>query len=1122
MRKAFVAGALCVQFFLLFVSLALGQGARGTINGSVTDPSGALISGAQVTIKNTLTGQVTTVNTTADGNYNAPFLQIGKYEVTATHEGFETETKINITLTADQVASVNFMLKVGATSTKVEVVATGTQIDTTTGAVGEVIDQKAISELPLNGRNPAELVFVAPGSINGSFTTAIALPGSGSGFPQETAASVNGSRMGGVSYQLDGITHMNNYFQTASPFPNPEATQEFRVITNNFDAQYGYTSGAIVSIATKSGTNQWHGGVFEFLRNNVLNSKEYFTQQADPLKRNQFGGYMGGPIIKDKLFVFGNVQVTRERVAQSFGGVRVPNNNELAGDFGQFCTVVYGSTFDANGLCNNRAGQLYKSYSDHTDANAYMNNQIDPSNFVPFSTNLETGIPKTDDPLGNIILKGRSQKNDGYEYTLRTDYNISATQTLTGRIFYDNFNRPPYNDPSNYIAGDRSNQAQSVNISINHTWTIRPNMVNDLRGGFNRNNSQTVNGIQVSPSTLGANLPSLSKTIGLVQTNGFSISQIPVQQARHNWIFDDTLSITKGRHSIVAGVSSFTQYGFENATWEADPLIWFNGSVTGNADADFLLGDAQEVATAAGEYNKYSAWNWAAFGQDSIKLKPNLNVNLGVRWEPQIAPVSEQNKLANYWPGYQSTRFPLAPQGMAFGGDPGVPAGGWANQWATFLPRVSVAWSPKALPNTSIRSAFAYMAPPYDYSFYNWQGHNAPFSPEYDMFFNQVDPGCVLNVMNPFLCFSPTNHVDPFPPFAGPGFNPGADATIVLPTNVKAGFDRGFVSAREETWNLSIQHSMGNDLLFGATYIGRHDFHLPTSSEMNPGTFVCGPVGPNCTQAQFDSNGARPLADYVLVQQYHSIGVASYHAIQFTVDKRFSHGLQFTSNFTYSRNLDEQAMASISNVGDGLYNPLSYRDNYGVSDLNIPRIWNNTFVYQVPKLGNLGKAGSYLLGSWEIAGVWVLHSGRPFSVNGGNNPDAATGGENNASYSQVGLDLADLVPGQSFKVHQGSKSQWLNQYFNTAAFTYNAIGTFGDSGRNIMQGPGWNNADLMFAKNFPFRERYNIQFRWEMFNALNRTEFSAPDSQFSDPNIGRITSTSAPPRLMQAGLKFSF
>jgi Carboxypeptidase regulatory-like domain len=1101
----------------LSVISAFGQGGRGTINGSVSDPTGAVVAGAEVRITNTLTGQVLSTTTTSEGHYSLPFLQTGNYTVTATKEGFSSETQTGLILNADQVASANFTLKVGVSTAQVSVEATAAQIDTTTGAVAQVVDQKAIEELPLNGRNPAELVFVAPGSINGSFTNAIALPGSGSGFPQETAASVNGSRMGGVSYQLDGITHMNNYFQTASPFPNPDATQEFRVITNNFDAQYGYTAGAIVSIATRSGTNKWHGGVFEFLRNDKLNASDYFTHQIDPLKRNQFGGSLGGPIIHNKLFIFGNVQITRERVALSSGGVQVPNNRELAGDFSQICAGGFTA-----GICNDRdadgnvANQLYKSFDDHTAANAYDNNFVDPSTFAPFSVGLEQGIPKTDDPVGNIILTGRSQKNDAYEYTLRGDYNISATQTLNARFFYDNFNRPPFSGDGNYLTGDRSNQAQSTNVSVNHVWTVRPNLLNNFRFGFNRNNSQTINGIDVSPSTLGANLASVSTTIGLVATNGFWITQIPVIQARHNWIVDDTVSFSKGRHSIVAGVNSFSQYSLENATWEADPLMYFNGSVTGNSDADFLLGYLQQVGTAGGEYNQYHTISWAAFGQDSIKLKPNLNINLGVRWEPQTAPRSLQNKMANYFPGQQSVRFPNAPAGIVFPGDPGVPQGGWRDQWNTFLPRISVAWSPGFLPNTSIRSAFAMMVPPYDFSFYNYQGHNAPFSPEHILTYNQVDPGCTLNVMDPFACYSPTGHKDPFPPFAGPDFIPPQDVAFVTPLNLRASFAKDYVPAKEYSWNLSIQHTIGSDLILGVAYIGRHDSELPLPLELNPGRYDASNPAINGTRA------LSPI--YQNIDEYASIGRANYNSVQFSVDKRFSHGVQFTSNFTYSKQLDTSSIATLSNVGS-VFDPFNPDASYGISDLNIPRIWNNTFVYQTPNLAMLGKVGSAVLGNWEIAGVWALHSGRPFTIMGGNNPVAIGAGTNNASYSQVGADHANFLSGQSLGVHRGSKSQWLNQYFNTAAFTYNDPGTFGTAPRNLLQGPGYNNADLMFAKNFPFRERFNVQFRWEMFNAFNRTQFNTPDTTYdpaANSTFGRITSTDGHPRLMQAGLKLTF
>ena len=865
MKPSSRAAAFCLFVIACFsVSLVYGQEGRGLINGTVADPTGALIGGAQVSIKNTLTGQVTTVTTTSDGNYSAPFLQPGNYEVSASHEGFQSETQSGLTLTADQVASVNFQLRVGASTTKVEVVASGTEIDTTTGAIAEVINEKAITELPLNGRNPAALVFVVPGAIDGTFTVAMNTPGSGSGFPNETQASVNGSHAGGVSYQLDGIVNMNNYFQTASPFPNPDATQEFRVITNNFDAQYGYSSGAIVQVATRSGTNQWHGTGFEFLRNNVLNSADYFTRIVDPLKRNQFGGSVGGPIVRDKLFIFGNVQFTRERVSESASGVQVPNNNELNGDFSQFCTVVNSSSFNAAGLCNNPAGQLYKGYLDHSAANAYLNNQIDPSTFSPISLALEQGLPKTDDPVGNVILQGIVQKTNVYEYTIRSDYNISSKQTLSGRIFYDNWDTPPYVS-TDYLTQARSTQAQEINIYVGHTWTIRPDMVNDLRVGFSRNNSQAAadmrqpDGSPVSPSLLGADLNSVSNTIGNLCTNGFCIGEIPVRQGRHNWVIDDTLALTKGKHSIAVGVNMFTQYSQQTATWEADPLLSYNGSVTNNADADFLLGDLYNADTGAGQWNEDANWSWAAFGQDSFKIKPNLTVNVGIRWEPQIALRNLQHSNSFYIPGDQSTRFPDSPVGNVYDGDPGTPAGLWRDQWAVFLPRVSVAWSPKALPNTSIRSAFGYMVPP---DTYDELAQGAAYGPVQVVYYNQVTPStCVLNISNPFACYAPTNDTDPFPPFAGPNFQPPQNETIVRPVQINA-YDRNFVPAREENWNLTIQHSVGSGLLFGLNYVGRHDFHMMLPGQLNPGIFVCAPVGPNCTQAQYNLNGTRAIPNF--------------------------------------------------------------------------------------------------------------------------------------------------------------------------------------------------------------------------------------------------------------------
>jgi len=1079
---------------LLWVAMALGcaagavyaQAGHATINGTITDASGAVIAGAEISIRSVETGQTTKVNAATGGNYSVPFLPVGTYEITATHPGFSPETRTGVTITADQVATISFTLKVGALSAAVEVKAESVEINTTTGAIGEVINEKSVAELPLNGRNPAELVFTVPGAVNGATISGIALPGVGSGFPlSETGASVNGSRMGQVFYELDGVSHMDNYFQTANPFPNPDATQEFRVITNNFDAQYGFSGGAVVSIATKSGSNNWHGDLFEFLRNNDLNSADFFTHQADPLKRNQFGGSLGGPIKHNKLFIFGNFQQTIQHESLSGSSTSVPNNKMLTGDFSNVSLPLH----DPSG-------------------NPYPGNQIPVSQFDPITTKLLAGLPRTDDPNGNIITIGQNEIDNTREFTVRGDYYFSENNRLSARYFYDNFDRPAFSGNGDYAISQRGGLARSDNVSANETWTVRPNLVNNVQIGYNRINSSAVpglvdtNGKPISPSILGADIPSpATPTIGLIGVNpGFWISAVPVVQQRHNWVANDTLSLNTSKHQITAGVNVFTQYSFENATWGADALMNFNGAVTGNSFADFLLGDLSTFEQSGGEYNKLHGVNIASFVQDSIKLKPNLTINVGVRWEPQVAPRYEQDKLAFFWPGHQSTLFSNAPPGLVYAGDAGVPKGGWNSDWKAFSPRLSVAWEP--IKNTSIRSAFGMFVMPYDFSFYNHMGPNAPFSPDFN--FNNTQVPCVLKIDNPYACYAPTGDKAPFPPFAGPNFHPPANSPIAVPVGMPATFSPNFKMGRTQQWNFSIEHALHNDFIVRVAYLGMEAYHVPVPMDLNPGVFSAG--GARTTYSNFSE-----------VLAYTSGGTQSYNALQISVNKNFSHGLQFTSNYTWSKNIDANSAATLSNVG-GVADPFNLRANRGISDLNTPQIWNNTWVYQSPSQKGLGKVGDFFLGSWEMSGIWTLHSGIPFTVFGGE-------GQNN-SLSQQNQDHADYIGG-SLNVHQGSKANWLNQYFNTAAFTDNAAGTFGNVARNLLTGPGWDNVDVQFSKNFPFRERYRVQFRWELFNAFNRTYFAPPDANFGDLNFGRITSEyngnpNIRPRLMQAALKFVF
>ena len=372
---------------------------------------------------------------------------------------------------------------------------------------------------------------------------------------------------------------------------------------------------------------------------------------------------------------------------------------------------------------------------------------------------------------------------------------------------------------------------------------------------------------------------------------------------------------------------------------------------------------------------------------------------------------------------------------------------------------------------------------------------------------------------DPWSVFAPTGFKTPFPPFASPNYAPGSSIAFVTPVQVQTAFNPGFKLGQTQTWNLVIEHQFGNSIVAKVGYIGSESFHLPEPIERNPGIYSTNP----------SVNGLRSqYPNFSSILEYNSGDTASYNGLQLTFEKKFSHGLQFTANYSWSKSIDSFSSSSLAFNGS-IPNPFSLAFNRGISDLNFPKIFNAFWVYQMPSLSNHNAFVRGVLGGWEFSGIWKLQSGQPFSIFGGNG--------NDNSQSHVSSDRADLVSGQALTVRQGPKSQWLNQYFNTAAFQQNAPGTFGNSPRNIFQAPGVNNADFSIEKNFPFKERYRVQFRWEMFNVFNRATFGVPDNTVTDGSFGQITNTLGagagaggseqstfgyPPRVMQAALKIYF
>ncbi len=1100
---------------LLVLSLSsLSAGAQTTnasLSGTVTDPSGASIGGALVSAKSNDTAQVLTATTSDDGAYTITSLPPGVYTVTITRQGFTTSVQNDLQLSVSQAATLKATLTIGATSETVQVNAAGEVINQTTAEISELVNERSVKELPLNGRDPSSLVLLAPGTTNILASGGPGVLQTTNSFPNETAASANGGRQGSTYYLLDGVQNMDTYLLLAAPFPNADATQEFRVITNNFDARYGFAPGAVVTIQTKSGSNQFHGGVFEFLRNNALNAGNYFTHAVDPLKRNQFGGYVGGPIKKDKLFFFGNYQQTRASTLSGTNTTFDPTAAMLAGDFSALATgsspIVLGAPF---ATINGKA------------------NQINPASFSPAAVALSALVPVGLNPqTGQVNYAGAPVKYTYQEATGRIDYDISPRQRLSIRSFLEFINQPEQTINGNILANTLGETGHLYNELISHTWTISPSAVNILSGAWLQNDyfsaahvtDRNGNDVCLSQFISVTDPPGTCYIEGGIQiTNGFAQPySSPNLEDRRTWTITDDFSKILGQHTLTFGGNALHQYANEVSAYPKNSHVTFNGQYTGFGLADFLLGEASGFTQGAGETQNQTGVVLGIYAQDAWRIKPNLTLTAGVRWEPNLPPTVQNGRGAAFIAGEQSTRYPGAPLGLVFPGDPGVDASLLPRDYRQFGPRIGVAFQPKSLPNTAIRGAFGIFFSPLEYSVYNHTADISPFSPTFAFNGTSTTP---IPFQNPYsFAGSGTNGTNPFPPFASASQDPPANAAFPTgPVTVSSVFSRDFKLGATQSWNLSVEQQFGRDFALHLAYVGSQSYHQVFPLDLNPGIYNPQPYISNGALIIPQTGDRTTYTNFAEILQNTSAGTANYHSLQAGIEKRLSHNLQFQSNFTWARTNDTFTGNSIS-FGNALPDPFNIRYNLGRSDLNIPIISVSNFVYSTPQLAGHAQILRQTLGGWEVSGIYTLQSGLPFSIYGGGN----------ASGSDQSGDRDDYAPGVSrqsdFVLHKGSKAQWLNSYFNPAAFsrTGNAPGTFGNTPRNLFQGPGIDTADGGVFKNWTYREHYALQFRWEMFNVFNHASFANPNNNPLNSGFGQITSIGPiAPRVQQAALKLTF
>ncbi len=1120
----FVFASILVLLFLGGNS-ASGQGTSASLTGQVTDSSGAAMPGATVTATNTNTSLTQTATTNGEGIYLIAPLPPGPYRLTVEAKGFERYVQTGIVLSVSVNSTQNVALKPGSVQQSVTVFENTELINTTTAELGTTVNEAAVTQLPLNGRDPSSLVFLASGTTN--VLQGGGQPGiqAGFSFPTETGASANGGRQGSTEYLLDGVPNMDNYMGLTAPFPNADATQEFRVITNNFSAAYGFAPGAVVSVETRSGSNSFHGGAFEFLRNKDLNASNYFGHSVDPLERNQFGAYGGGPIKKDKIFFFLNYEGTRSSSAASSNFTQTPTTAMLNGDFSAVTT-----TLCAPGK-NTPVGCPFATVGGKP-------NQVNPALFNPAAVTVTTtGLPLGGDANGvpgGVFYPGAAVIQSFNEGTARFDFNISQTQRLTLRSFVDTLVQPSEDIPGNILSvlnpspwsevfGERM---EFYNEVLSHTWTITPTTVNTVSAFWTQMSAHNAAAVKDSSgqNMCWSRYINVNELPGQCYMEGFSVGgggfnggwTEPSQEVRTTFGVYDNFSKTLGKHVLSVGMNLQHQYAAENTQYPTTPIVGFNGQYTGFGLADWLLGYMQSYTQGAGEIAVVSGWQPGFYGQDQFRIRPNLTITAGLRWDPNIAPSVAGGRGAAWVPGQQSTLFPNSPLGLVFPGDKGISQGLMPSTYlAYWQPRLGVAWQPSFLPNTSIRAAFGMFTAPLQYSMYNHTADISPFSPTFGLNGGANTP---LSLSDPWSQNAGTNFVSPFPPFAP--FKPPSDAPFAPPFTIPAVFAQNFKLGVTQSWNLSIEHQFAYNIVVRGAYVGSETYHQSDIIDQNPG--ICGPVvGGAC------SNGGRTTyTNFFGILDNFSNGTASYNALQLSAQQHLTHGLQWQSNFTYSKTIDTASSGNISFGTNELPNPFDLGYNRGISSENVPYIWVSNLIYTTPSLSDKNPFIKQILGSWEVSGIVTLQSGFPFGISGGEG--------NNNSGAQQFEDRADIVSGQKFAVRQGSQSSWLSQYFNPLAFTNNAGGTFGDSGKNMFQGPPLKTIDTAIAKNWYVHERYSLQFRWEMFNAFNTPSFGAPNAQVpaggcptlaacAGTGFGQITSAGPiPPRVMQFGLKFAF
>jgi hypothetical protein len=868
---------------------ALAQYTTARLSGTVEDNAGAAVLGATVTVEQAGTSYKQAVKSGNAGEYLFPSLPVGSYQLTVEMAGFRTYVQKGISLEVGQAASQRVTLTVGAVSQQVRVEGDVDQVTTDDAAITNVIDEKSMESMPMNGREAQQLIFLVPGAVDVTSQNC-GVNCEGGILPGEQYAKVNGGGSNGVYYLLDGVDYNDMYINTNLPFPSPDSLQEFNVQTDNMSATYGNATGGVANVVTKSGTDEIHGDVFEYIRNYAMDASNYFsTTGPNPLKQNQFGGTIGGPILKNKLFYFGSYQGTRQNTAVNGQIAQVPTQDELGGDFS--------ALLPGTPLTNPNPLSPYQFNS---------NNQIDPAAFDLTALYLMNHIPLPNDPAdGPNYLKynGAPLIQDTDEYLAKIDYNIGKHH-LSAHYFQLQFNIPIIIPPtSNILEGNTEDpQKQSLkNVSVVDIYTISTNLLLNSYFGLTRKTGLTESPAPFNIATAGANIPqptNFPATLNINVAGEFSIGEQPAPGTwNHSDISDrEIVTLIKGRHEIQIG-GEWEHFNLPMGnSYQADGNYSFGGDLSGNNLSDFLLGDASDFVQAGGLYLNFSGNDWSVFVQDNWHATKRLTVSAGLRWDPFFPYTDSEGRVGCFVPGAQSARYPNAPQDLIFGGsnhDAGCPASSIYNNLSNFGPRVGFAYQLTTDGKTSIcGGAGYYYQAPNGVAFEDVVGI-PPFAPILDI------PN--TNFTNPYTTAGVT---DPFPASFGP-INPGPSVTFPQDIAFTQIFDRHFRLPQILTYNLTFEREFGSNVFLRLEYAGNHGAHLGGTGDQESGLLQLNPsvyIPGQSTENNIQSRLLYP--NYGFIASINSGVNSNYNSGQVEVEKRLSHGLTFQMNYTWSHALN--------------------------------------------------------------------------------------------------------------------------------------------------------------------------------------------------------------------------